>query len=379
MAKKESIIKTKRKNPYADRIDRGILLLFASVMAWYYYSTPALLRIAVGCLTAVLAGLLASLLLKLIFKGRFTFDIFFVSGAGVCAALLMPATVSLPVLIVLTAVSVLAALLCPPVIFKNTLDRTAYRFSAAAVTAAFTGILPFVVGNPPVPKALVGAASPTITAPILQLLTARNGADLQTLGMANILTGNVAGPMGATCFVLMLASFVYIVIRKPKNAVMPLAYVLTIAVCAIFFPRAGLSAGYSLLCELAGGFALFTAVFILSEDRLQTKNIVTAALLGVAGGLVTMLMRYILPNTEPAGCAALMISIIVLAIRRSDYGKKPDKNVRGKRTFRMNNTQEDPDKSYMDSVAGQQTYTYQDAAPTFRRTGGEATEKSDES
>lgn len=340
-----------RQNPYAPVIDRAILLLFACVMAWYYYGGGAVRLIIFTAMAALAADVVASLVLKAAYKpDNMPFDLVSSALAGAITALVMPASIApyLPAIVIFVCV-ILVRAIYPILTKKPTIYRADGLSAALLAIAVLTVVFSGAAFDYPVPDAAAGAASPAVTDSVLKILQNSDAAAALRLGYVDLLTGNTAGPMGSTCLLLMLTALLYRLLRRPAEAVLPLAYTLTVGIFALFVRRAGLSAGGSLLFELSGGCGLFLMIFVLSEARYQPKNPVLAGLCGVIAGLLTMLLRYV-PILEDSAClAALAVNVFSEILNRSALLKKPKKGAAGRRKWITPEEQE----RYIDDIASE--------------------------
>ncbi len=330
-----------------DTVDKIVLLLFASAAAWYYYGGQALKIAVFSALSGVAADLVCACILKAVYKTeKLPSNIISACLGGWCVALASPADIPfiLPVAAVFIGITIINLIL--PLAAKKPTIVNGYGLSPelAALTLLSVVFGKFMFSYPK-PSAVVGSA-PSVADSIIKLLADKNRGGLSTLGTENIIIGNVAGAAGTTCFLLMSASLLYIIIRRPKESVMPVAYMLGISVMALAVHRAGLSAGKSLLCELAGGSSLFIAAFILSEKNYQTKNIIMSAIFGLFGGVLTMLLRYTSLVGDGSAAAAMLVNIAAVIINRSAFFKKADKKVIGNKRFKFGDEQE----KYLDEL-----------------------------
>ena len=340
-----------RKNPYAPVIDQAILLLFASVMAWYYNGGSALRLICLAVLAALAADLLSALLLKAIYKAKNPpLDLPGSLFSGAITALLLPADFSLVPVLLIVFLSVIAVRVLYPVITrKPTLIRSDGLSAALVALSVLTLIFPRQIFAFPIPDALSGAVSPETGLSALKILSAGDSSAALRLGAVNLLIGNVAGPMGSTCLLLMLTAFLYRLIRRPSSCVYPAAFLMIVLLSSLLLPRGSFSAAESLLLELSGGTALFLSIFVFCDTRYLPDRLFFQALFGVAAGIVTMLSRRI-PLLEDGACLiALGVNIVSEILARSSFMKKPKKGAPGRRRWQTAQS----DEAYLDQLANE--------------------------
>lgn len=129
-------------------------------------------------------------------------------------------------------------------------------------------------------------------ASLTSMLSQNNSIGRNPAVILEILTGRVPSAMGAGCVIVLLGALVYLAIRKPRNAVSPVCFILSAALTALLFPRVGTGRLVSLIMELCGGMLLFSAVFFMSYPSVMPARLLPRALWGFAGGIICMLTRY---------------------------------------------------------------------------------------
>lgn len=113
--------------------------------------------------------------------------------------------------------------------------------------------------------------------------------DLQPFDM---LFGRYAGPMGATAAVVIVAGFLFLLVRRRIDFRMPLGMLLTASAVAWFWPRIPLSSLTSLKSELLGGGILFVLCFMVTDPVTAPKTKEGRFLLGLLGGFLLMGLQY---------------------------------------------------------------------------------------
>lgn len=133
--------------------------------------------------------------------------------------------------------------------------------------------------------------------------TLKNGG-LPTLDIWNLLMGNYAGPLGATCIIVILACGVFLWSKRRLPLSAPLAFIVTIAVITFAFPRAPWGAWQvmpwynwaqrleTMKYELLAGGLVFSAVFLVPEPYTLPKNTLSRIIYGALLGFATTMFRY---------------------------------------------------------------------------------------
>lgn len=127
------------------------------------------------------------------------------------------------------------------------------------------------------------------------------------LNVLDVLVGRIPGPMGASCFILMLGTFMYLLIRRHSGFITTASFIAACSVMSVLFPRVLTGRTYSLLMELSAGLLFFAAVFFISDPVTSPKSQLGKVLYGAAAGFATMLFRYF-GNVESAVCFVVLIA-----------------------------------------------------------------------
>lgn len=127
------------------------------------------------------------------------------------------------------------------------------------------------------------------------------------LNVLDVFVGRIPGPMGASCFILMLGTFAYMLIRRHSGFITTASFIAACSVMSVLFPRVLTGRTYSLLMELSAGLLFFAAVFFISDPVTAPKNQLGKVLYGAAAGFATMLFRYF-GSVESAVCFVVLIA-----------------------------------------------------------------------
>lgn len=127
------------------------------------------------------------------------------------------------------------------------------------------------------------------------------------LNVLDIFVGRIPGPMGASCFILMLGTFIYMLIRRHSGFITTASFIAACSLMSVLFPRVLTGRTYSLLMELSAGLLFFAAVFFISDPVTSPKNQLGKVIYGASAGFVTMLFRYF-GNVESAVCFVVLIA-----------------------------------------------------------------------
>ncbi len=147
-------------------------------------------------------------------------------------------------------------------------------------------------------------------ASITELLSQNISMGDNVASVFEVLIGNVPSAMGTGCALILLGALVFIVIRRPKDSVPVLTFLLAVIVMSVLFPRVGTGRFVSLIMELCGGMLLFGAVFFISVPSVMPQRPLARAVWGFAGGVICMVIRYI-GAVEESACFGILITCAI--------------------------------------------------------------------
>ena len=147
-------------------------------------------------------------------------------------------------------------------------------------------------------------------ASITELLSQNISMGDNVASVFEVLIGNVPSAMGTGCALILLGALVFIVIRRPKDSVPVLTFLLAVIVMSVLFPRVGTGRFISLIMELCGGMLLFSAVFFISVPSVMPQRPLARAVWGFAGGVICMVIRYI-GAVEESACFGILITCAI--------------------------------------------------------------------
>lgn len=159
--------------------------------------------------------------------------------------------------------------------------------------------------------ALFGSVSPGYAPDFLPGVSPASTLKLRSLPADNpldLLLGNVCGPMGTTCIVVLCAAFFVLVLRKPRLLAVTLPFLGAAALFAAVFPRVPSGVGDSIFFELFSGSLLFCAMFAATDTVTSPRTLSGKLLFGFGCGLLTMLFRRYGAYEEGACFAILLMN-----------------------------------------------------------------------
>lgn len=275
------------KNTRKYMIDMLLVLFAPMAMSFYYYGLRAVLLVLYSVISALVCEFLASKIYK--FRANYS-DLSSIVTA-ISIAMCIPASSPWWVPVLLT-VFALAVVKFP---FGNS---RSLMFLPSAAGLAF-----FIVCNsermfsyPIIPTqadkfAQLSSANATLGNSIAYMLSQGNSIGINIIRYIDIAVGNVSGPMGTTCAVAIIGGLLYLLIRRPRTAMMSFVYLGTCAVYAFLFPRITTGRGISIIMELCSGFTGFAALLFVTNETLAPKRTNARVLYAVLMGLITMILR----------------------------------------------------------------------------------------
>ena len=276
--------------------DYALMLSAPCTVAVYRYGAKALFLIILSVAVCAFCRKLGGLLLRVEAPLR---D-FSTVVTGAIIALLLPASADVPMVL---CAGIFAVVVC---ILPFGTARNAV-FSPAAAAICFLSVC---WGDKMFSYPALGAddyfAAVREGTSITKMLIQNNSIGRNPAMLLEVLTGDVPSAIGAGCTLALLGALIYLIIRRPKNSVASLCFLLSASLMALVFPRVSTGRLISLVMELCGGMLLFSAIFFVSNPFIMPKRLLSRAIWGFAGGIICMLVRYV-SSWEEAVCFGILI------------------------------------------------------------------------
>lgn len=273
--------------------DYIIMLAAPCVVAVWYYGGKFLSVAATAVLTALICDFAAKAILGKVFHLKDFSNIFI----GLAIAAMLPAGIPLYV----PAAAASFAVLAVKIPFGGALHSP---FVPSAAGFAFISIcfkdLVFDYSVDSEEK-LLGAKS------VGSMLMKGQSVHITDSNIFDIISGNVAGPMGTGCGILMIACCAYLFVRRKKALLATLGFVAACAVCAVVSPRTNASVLTNVVLELLSGSLLFAGVFLLTDHATLPQNGINRIIYGAVCGVICMAMRGI-GVFEETVCFAILLA-----------------------------------------------------------------------
>ncbi len=133
--------------------------------------------------------------------------------------------------------------------------------------------------------------------------------------LRDLIFGHVGGSIGEVSSVLLIAGFVYLLIRRVITWHIPVAYLGTVALLSFLFPHANVASEF-MLAHLFSGGLLLGAVFMATDYTTSPVTTVGRLIYGVGCGLLTVFIRYFGSYPEGVSFSILMMNTLVWYLDR---------------------------------------------------------------
>ena len=176
----------------------------------------------------------------------------------------------------------------------------------AALLASYAGAM--TTWLPAGTNAAIGGGMPvdvvSAATPLAYLKTGDLEGLKQIASVGDMFLGKIGGSMGEVSALMLLIGGLYLIWRKVINWQTPVAYIATVAVLTVLFPKAG-GAEYMLYSIFGGG--LFLGAFFMATDYATSPVTKKGQLIyGIGCGLFTVFIRYFGSYNEGV-CYSIMV------------------------------------------------------------------------
>ncbi|MBR0303259.1 MAG: RnfABCDGE type electron transport complex subunit D [Clostridia bacterium] len=164
-------------------------------------------------------------------------------------------------------------------------------------------------------------------------LTALHSGQTPTNSTFDMFIGNLEGCIGEVSVLFLLIGAVYLFARRVITWHTPVAYIASVAVVALLFPRVAGDPVNSMLTEVFSGGLIFCAFFMATDYATTPVAPLGKLIFGVGCGIITVLIRYFGGYSEGASFSILIMNLLVWYIDRltlARFGKRGGKSNVGK-------------------------------------------------
>ena len=273
--------------------DYLVMLIAPCFVALWYYGGKFVSVALTGVLTSLICDFAAKAILGKVFHLRDFSNIFI----GLAIAVMLPAGIPLYV----PAIAASFAVLAVKIPFGGALHAPFVPTAAgfAFISVCFKDLIfDYSVDSE---TKLLGAKS------LGNMLMKGQSVYIGGSNIFDILAGNVAGPMGTGCGILMLACCAYLFVRRRKALLATLGFVVACIVYAVVSPRTNASLFTSIVLELSAGSLMFAGVFLITDHATLPLNGINRVIYGAVCGVICMGMRA-LGVFEETVCFAILFA-----------------------------------------------------------------------
>lgn len=129
--------------------------------------------------------------------------------------------------------------------------------------------------------------------------------------LLDLFLGKVGGSLGEVSAAALLLGGVYLLVRKVISPRIPLAYLGTVAVLAVLFPRGGSDCFDWMFYQLLSGGLMLGAIFMATDYTTSPVTHLGQIVYGVGCGVLTLLFRYFGSYVEGVTYAILIMNCCV--------------------------------------------------------------------
>ena len=161
---------------------------------------------------------------------------------------------------------------------------------------------------------LLGGADAVSAATPMAIL---HGGELPDLTLGQMLLGQHGGAMGGVPVFMLILGGVYLVARRVISPRIPLAYLGTVALLTLLFPRGDGGALAWMTAQLCCGGLMMGAIFMASDYTTTPVTPLGQTIFGVGCGVLTVLLRYFGSYPDGVGWAILTMNCCVWLMDRA--------------------------------------------------------------
>lgn len=260
-----------------------VCLLAFMFIPLYLYGLRVLTLLITGLVTGVITDWICLWIFRKQHHERYDYSAVITS---MIIVLLMPATVP-PWIIIISVVLAL-------VVAKHPFGGEGKNmFNPAAVGVAFSAICwPEYVLRYPLPFSTRGVVDEALIQYGVSPASVLRVGGTPKIDYFDAMLGKFAGPMGATCMIVLAACLLFLVLRKCVSLRVVLSTLFVVGLCAIIFPRVITGRWSSLIFEGCSGALIFGLVFMTSDPTTLPKTNSGQILYGLILGAIVVIFRH---------------------------------------------------------------------------------------
>ena len=153
-------------------------------------------------------------------------------------------------------------------------------------------------------------------------LAAMKAGQLPAEGLMDMLWGNIGGCIGETSVILLVIGFAWLLLRRVVSLRIPVAFMGTVAVLTVLFPRGGQDNLTWMLYSLCSGGLVLGALFMATDYVTSPVTKLGQVIFGIGCGVLTVVIRYFGGYPEGVSYAILIMNCCVVLLDRVGRPKK---------------------------------------------------------
>lgn len=283
-------------------VDVLIALLPAYIFGVVWFGLNALVLGVVSVAACILSELIFEKLLRrpvTVMDGS-------AAVTGLLLAMNVPVTVPIPYLVIADVFAIVIVKCLFGGLGKNIVNP-----ALAARVFLFISF-PSAMASYVCPRDFFGADAVTGATPLGII---KEAGSVEGIELLDLLIGKTGGCIGEVSAVLLLLGGLYLLLRRVISWQIPVAYLGTVALVALLFPRAG--GGLMMVpIELLSGGLMLGAFFMATDYATSPVTPVGRLIFGVLCGLVTVFIRYFGAYPEGVSFAILIANLFVYYLDR---------------------------------------------------------------
>ena len=193
---------------------------------------------------------------------------------------------------------------------------------ALAARAFLMASWPVIMTTWAVPSVLSKTVDAATMATPLSILKAGTEAMPDYFSFGNLFIGSMPGCIGEISAAALLVGGIYLLVRKVISWRIPVAFIGTVAIITVIFPRNGYSNIDWMVYNLLSGGLLLGAIFMATDYSSSPVTLNGQLLYGFGCGALTVLIRYFGGYPEGVSYALLIMNLCAWAIDKGTRGRQ---------------------------------------------------------
>ncbi len=193
---------------------------------------------------------------------------------------------------------------------------------ALAARAFLMASWPVIMTTWAVPSVLSKTVDAATMATPLSILKAGTEAMPDYFSFGNLFIGSMPGCIGEISAAALLVGGIYLLVRKVISWRIPVAFIGTVAILTVIFPRNGYSNVDWMVYNLLSGGLLLGAIFMATDYSSSPVTLNGQLLYGFGCGALTVLIRYFGGYPEGVSYAILIMNLCAWAIDKGTRGRQ---------------------------------------------------------